>query len=42
VNVLNRTNHALNYGTVLASGRAVDFVSTRFPLLPSVGALIEF
>jgi Carboxypeptidase regulatory-like domain len=42
VNVLNRTNYALDYGMVLANGRAVDFVSTQLPLLPSAGVLIEF
>src|SRR5262249_32413801 len=42
VNVLNRTNYALDYGTVLTNGRAVDFVATQFPILPSAGMLIEF
>jgi TonB-dependent receptor-like protein len=42
INVLNRTNYAPGYGTVLGNGRALDFTATQFPLLPSAGVLIEF
>jgi len=42
VNVLNRTNYSTHYGTVLADGTAASFTATQFPILPSVGILIEF
>jgi hypothetical protein len=42
VNVLNRTNVAPAGGVVSATGRALEFTDTMFPLLPSAGIRIDF
>jgi hypothetical protein len=42
VNALNRTNCAPAFGTIRPSGQASYFTQTLFPILPSVGFVIDF
>jgi outer membrane cobalamin receptor len=42
VNVFNRTNYAPDYGSFFSTGRAFNFTAKQFPILPSVGILLEF
>jgi hypothetical protein len=42
VNVFNRTNVAPANGVVSATGRALEFTNTMFPLLPSAGLRFDF
>ena len=42
INVLNRANVAAANGVIGGTGRALEFTSSLFPLLPSAGLRVDF
>ena len=42
INVFNRSNLAPANGVVSATGRALNFTESMFPLLPSAGVRVDF